>query len=137
MEFRTIEHGCTKCVSMCETRPCWPTPEQAEKMLDAGLAGKMMDDYWVGTESDIHIIAPAIVGHGGSSAPFWPQGRCELLTSDGLCSIHNSGYKPLEGAVADCKDSGASTGVREHIVSLWNSAEGRRIVGKWEHLTDN
>ena len=130
--FNRVEHSCETCVGMCENRPCWPTPDEAEKMLNAGLARKMMLDYWVNRPEDIYILAPAIVGYGADNAPFWPSGRCILLSSDGLCKIHDSGFKPLEGAVADCQNDKASEGVREFIVSQWDTPKGKKLVQRWE-----
>lgn len=135
-EYPENECSCSDCVSMCEYRPCWGTPEDIEKIIDAGLADKLMEDYWVGdgkNGQDISIPAPAIRGREGKRASFVPVGTCTFL-KDGLCQLHN-GLKPLEGRVASCKSSPEMTRIydqiRKDIVQSWNTPEGERVYQKW------
>lgn len=127
--FRTRACACTTCVQMCEHRPCWPTPAEAQRIIKAGLGGRLMLDYWVGTPTT-DILAPAIVGREGKPAPFWPRGRCTFLTVDGKCELHALKLKPLEGRVAhhSMKDATAER-VRRHIVRLWRGSQ--HVANEW------
>ena len=33
---------------MCKYRPCWGTPEELEKIIEAGFSNRLMMDYWAG-----------------------------------------------------------------------------------------
>jgi hypothetical protein len=55
--------GCSKGVAMCYKRPCWGTPEEFSKLLDAGYAGLIQRDVYHGIgegKHDIHVLTMAI-----------------------------------------------------------------------------
>lgn len=121
---------CHQCVNACETRPCWPNPAEAAKLLDMGLGPKLWLDYWSG-EHDIEIVAPSAEGYGGGRAAFWPTGRCMLLTPEGRCSVHDT-CKPEEGARSSCEPSGEG-GIELHreVALKWDTDEGRAVVERF------
>jgi hypothetical protein len=123
--------ACDACVDMCRKRPCWGTPEDIEKLIDAGYALKFMLDFWCGYSSDIEIVCPATAGHQGLRADSFGdiQGRCVLLTPEKKCEIHH--LKPIEGLKAGCKSSDGSSRCHRAIASLWDTAHGRAVVEKW------
>lgn len=136
MEYKETTCSCRDCVKMCEDRPCWPIPEEAEKLINAGYADKLMLDYWVGggpNDEDIHILGPATVGREGRHAPFIPYGRCTLLTDKGLCPLHDKGLKPFEGRMATCKEQDGIE-LHEYTAMTWNSNKGREVVARWQEL---
>lgn len=121
---------CDRCKAMCK-RPCWPTPEEAEAMINAGLAPKMMLDYWM-DQSNIYLVCPAENGYEGRKASWWPgMDGCVFQTPDGLCSIHNSGYKPYEGRMVRHDIKGNK--LHKKVAIMWNSDNGRRVVEKWKN----
>lgn len=127
--------ACSKCVKMCEERPCWPTPDEAKAIIDAGLGNRLMSDWWAdSTTGDIHIISPAISGYEGKGAPFWPTGRCTFLTQDNKCELHDIGLKPIEGRVADCKIE-FTENVHELVAKTWDNNEAQQVVQNWEDST--
>lgn len=70
--------SCDKCKDMCK-RSCWPSPEEAEKMLNAGLGPKLMLDQWAAAE-DINLLCGASASqYEGLSAPWWPDGRSTIV----------------------------------------------------------
>ncbi len=114
---------------MC-LRPCWPTPEEAKAMIAAGLADKMMLDYWCGSP-DIYIVCPAEVGYAGKRAAVWPGGDgCVLQTDEGLCLVHGSGFKPFEARVSH--HGRQNNLVHEYVARLWNTPDGRAVVSIWK-----
>lgn len=128
--------SCENCVGACEYRPCWGTPEDIEKIIDAGYGSRLMNDYWASRGDDINIPAPAIRNYEGRGAPLMPIGRCTFLTKEGLCELHDAGLKPLEGRVTIC--TGDDAVIKEHqdarvfIVDQWRTPEGKAVYQKWK-----
>jgi hypothetical protein len=119
--------ACDKCKSCCQ-RPCWGTPSEIQKLIDAGF-NRLMYDYWVRSNEeggDIDIICPALKGYENRAAPFWPEGQCTFQDENGLCELHDLGLKPLEGRVVHCKASFPS--LHEDVAMTWDTEEGKAIV---------
>lgn len=123
--------NCQDCQNMCATRPCWGTPADVKAIIEAGFGASLMKDYWVGNfrndpddYGDVIIISPAIVGHEGEPAPYWPSGACTFF-KDGLCQIHD--IKPAEGKAALCKGR-TPENIHEDIARSWDTPEGRAVV---------
>lgn len=114
---------------MCQ-RPCWPTPEEAQKLIDAGYGDRLMNDYWCRKGGDIQILSPACKGSENGFAPFWPTGGCTFQDKDGLCELHNLDLKPLEGRKALCKGRTPKY-LHEKIAKMWDNPEAQELVGKW------
>ena len=132
-KYKETECSCQKCKDMCRKRVCWPTPEEADKLIDAGFSNRLMEDYWA-DEEDIMIICPAIKGYEGEFAPWWPTGGCCLQDKDGLCILHDLGLKPLEGRIADCKETEAGgRNIHEEIAMMWEGDCGKAVVEKWQY----
>lgn len=122
---------CKECVNMCKERPCWGTPEEIEKIMESGFSHRLMYDYWAGgfsedSETDIPIIAPAIVKYEGKNAPFWPRGRCTFLNSKNRCEIY--AIRPIEARVAHHDQK---VGVHKEVAETWDTLEGKRVYEKW------
>lgn len=130
-QFKETQCACSKCVTMCERNPCWPTPDEARTLIAAGYGDRLMTDWWDDFPNDTHLLCPAAEGHENRMAPAgpmffqidWHKGRCTFLTKEGKCELHTSGLKPLEGRVADCKESSANQDLREHIIELWKKEQ--------------
>lgn len=102
-KFYQSECQCDRCKRACnKTRPCWGTPKDILKIINAGYGKKLMLDWWgnmVGDEIDFYMIVPAIKGYESYRAPIYPIGECTFY-KDGLCELHNLKLKPLEGRLA-------------------------------------
>lgn len=109
--------ACDTCVTMCRTNPCVPNPEEAVKIMEKygrealslrvehGGYDDCTDEY---LETDVLVMARRD-GRAGKHE----DGRyrsafsdlmmdetkrgCVMLTKDGKCELHDSGFKP-EGA---------------------------------------
>lgn len=128
-DYQETTCSCDECREMCK-RPCWSSPDEARKMIDAGLSSKMMLDYWAGSP-DIELVCPACPDHEGKDAPWWCGGKgCVLQTKDGLCSIHDSGFKPFEARMADCKQW--QDDLHRDTAMMWDCDEGRVVVELWK-----
>ena len=130
--------SCEVCVAMCEHRPCWGTPDEIEKIIDAGFANKLMLDYWVYQSKkeigDINILCGAIVGYEKGNAPFIPIGRCSFLMKNNRCKLHKLGLKPSEGRVADCKDKKGGNSLHRKVAMTWRTKKATKLVERWLKL---
>jgi hypothetical protein len=127
--FKTTECACEICIQMCKDRPCWGTPEDVQKIIDAGYQDRLMKDWWV-AEPNILILSPAIVGYEGKCAPSWPEGKCTFLSESNMCEIHE--LKPLEGRVAI--HSGSEDNMHKVTAMTWDNEESQNFVNsviKW------
>jgi hypothetical protein len=120
---------------MCKNRPCWPTPDEARKLIEAGYAKKLMLDWYVASP-DIYVLTPAVVGHEGDLAPStcmgWPQ--CCLLKNN-RCEIHGE-LKPLMAKHAHHDTEKYGSASLEEIAKLWDNEEGRALIKRWKKLVD-
>ena len=137
--------SCKTCKGMCK-RACWPTPQEAARLLDAGYANKLMLDAWIGgfdnDHKDCYLVCPATPGFGGRWAPGlgddfdWfgagLRGGCVMHGSDGLCELHDKGLKPFEGRVAH--HSKDVPRLHEAVARTWYSNEGRAVVQRFCEL---
>jgi hypothetical protein len=125
--------ACAECVAMCQHRPCWPTPEDAQRLIEAGYADRLMVDWWFDRDINktIYLLTPAIAGRESGEAPAHPEGACTFLNADGLCQIHVSGLKPTEGQIALC-GSRTPEGLHEQIARTWNDTAAQALIDRWE-----
>lgn len=128
-KYKENECKCNICVNMCKTRPCWGTPEEIKKIIEAGFANKLMLDYWV-SEPDIYIVSPAIKGYEKGNAPYTPRGVCIFLKND-LCKLHDLKLKPFEARVAGCKMED-DFNVHMDVAMEWDTDKGREVVKIWK-----
>jgi hypothetical protein len=91
---------------MCATRPCLPTPAEAQR-----LPRTMQVDFGCVT-----VTSPAMVGREGQTVSGYDTGRCVHFI-DGLCELHAQGLKPMEGRLAHHLIPWQLP--REHVLSLW------------------
>ena len=125
--------ACAECVAMCQHRPCWPTPADAQQLIDAGYADRLMVDWWLDREQNktIYLLTPAIVGRESSESPAHPEGQCTFLDETGLCRLHGLGLKPTEGQIALCSNR-TPAGLHEQIARTWNDPQAQALIDRWE-----
>ena len=120
---------------MCESRPCWGTPEEARKIIEAGFADKMMHDYWVGDNidgGDIPVICGATPGKEGQMAGLFPDGKCSLLDKNNRCILHDLNLKPIEGRKASCQRN-LPKQFHEEVAMLWRGEIGYEVLELWKN----
>jgi hypothetical protein len=137
-EFPDVECQCTKCQSMC-WRPCFGTPDDIQKLIEAGYEDRLCLDNHCGFEknAEIDLLSPALKGHESSFAPLMsgsPEG-CTFL-KDGKCELHDKGLKPSQGRKAihnhrDTKEeeekyTGGKLGAS--ISELWKDEKAQKMV---------
>lgn len=108
---------------MCKT-PCLGTPADIEKLIEEGFADRLATTIWAvgilyGTHKEpVRMIQPIQEDNG----------YCTFY-KDGLCSLHDLGLKPTEGALAHCSQKGSITRIEDlHETPLY------KVVKEWENL---
>lgn len=145
--------GCTKGMRMCR-RPCWPTPEDAEKIIKKGHAAKLMLDWFWGPRGNwiraIRVLAPANPGQEGrdasvpyiGSVPLWNDygtllNGCVFQGRDGLCQLHAERVKPSGGKLVCCKDDQKTVDlVGNTIGRTWATKEAKALVEQWKKMVN-
>jgi hypothetical protein len=129
--------SCGTCQGMCsKSRPCWGTPADMQKLIEAGYGDSLMGDWFSDLEGDIHLLSPALVGREGKMAPIIPIGKCTFFNS-GKCDLHDFGLKPSEGKKIHCKmDPGTAWSIHMEVVEAWRTEEGRKLVKAWRPYDD-
>lgn len=126
---------CASCREACR-RPCWPTTAEAAALIDAGLGGRLMLDFWAADDehpAGIKLLCPACPGHEGDTAPFAPFGGCTFqAVGTGLCELHDRGLKPAEGRKTGCGKVKKSTSLHRIIAETWATPEGAAVVERWD-----
>lgn len=135
---------CRACVSRCSAYPGWMMPDEAARAIEAGRAMDLMLDWFcpdenIGNKEDIFVLVPASVGRRGQRAPllgfealFGKMNEPCTLLKDGLCTIHDSGFKPRQ-----CRTVFACRGLGDDkyaIVPAWRAPEALALVERWKSL---
>lgn len=130
---------CSTCVKMCQYRPCWPTPAEAQALIDAGYGDRLMPDYWVGDGcdgGDIHLLCPATEDYLEThQVPWDPDPSPCVLLQDSRCTLHDLGLKPYEGRAASC-DPKNEIDPHWSAASTWNNPEAQALVERWREQYD-
>ncbi len=131
---------CDQCKNLCR-HPCWPTPEEAQQLIDAGYGSELMLEWRerAGAQGGYtRILCPAVPGHEGFYAPepddwalYGDSRRCIMQTADGLCRLHAPQLKPLEGRLASGCRPYRGAPVRRSIAALWATPQGQAVVTQW------
>lgn len=152
--------GCHKGIRMCYNVPCKGTPEEFMKIMDAGFAMNLQLDT---TFDDVELLCGSIYKlddekyvnnlseystkdqtqypyktehYGGKKAPWWPRGKCSLLTADNQCSLHSLGLKPEQGRDSCCKDDLCKGQDNRYYMKLWDTEEGKQAINRWKELVN-
>ena len=86
---------CQDCKKQCTT-PCLGTPEDIEKLIDAGFDDKIfLTDWYAGiilgvTDQPIEMYQAELIEE---------TGFCTFY-ENGLCKLHDKGLKPTEGKLS-------------------------------------
>ena len=125
--------SCGICTNFC-MRPGWWTVEEAEAVIEAGYAGRMMLE--ISPDGKFGVLSPAFKGSEANYAlrMFASKGCTFLL--DGLCELHGTSFQPLECRYCHHERIGMGKKCHLEIESDWNSPKGKELVEKWVALTD-
>ena len=83
--------SCEKCKSQCHT-PCLGTPEDIERLIDAGYKNRLAPTEWL--VGMLFIDRPVLMLQAKIE-----NGWCTFY-HDGKCELHEQGLKPTEGKLS-------------------------------------
>jgi hypothetical protein len=120
---------------MCH-RPCFGTPEDIEKIIEAGFGDRLcLEDNCGLTEgSHLAILTPALKGGESKRSPAtpWSEAGCTFW-KHGKCELHNKGLKPTSGKLAHhaMKKGDDPWSCSDYVAETWNSDKGRALAKSW------
>lgn len=115
MQREITECSCRICKFMCKQSPCFPTPSDTLKLIEAGHKDKLVVTGYLGMGFVMWVVAPIQTTHG-----------CIFHNREGLCELHAPGLKPTEGKLAI--HDRADEGLRESICETWSTNEGIAVI---------
>lgn len=117
--------SCSVCKRMCKVSPCFPTPEEAKRIVDAGYGEQLKFSVWKEDKLFGNGKTWVVVAGG-----FDEVNGCAFLTPEGLCELHDQGLKPLEGRLAH--HSRMDMGMRAAVCRTWYSGAGLKMIQFFE-----
>lgn len=114
--FTETECHCQICMMMC-INPCWGTPEEMQKIIDAGYSNRLRMHIEAHNDTLVYLIVPKDKG-----------GWCTFFSDRGNCVLHKKGLKPLEGRVASCKANHQGEKIRDYVAETWNNEAAKDKV---------
>lgn len=125
---------CEKCSFMCHA-PCCGTPEDMQKLIDAGYAKRLMLDDLPGGPD---CIKPALKGYEGIQSP-WDVASREGCTfwKDGKCELHSLGLKPIQGKLSHhALNREENDQIGRIIDESWEDHKGDEVIKQWKEIND-
>lgn len=123
--------SCDICRSYCQ-RPGWWTVKEAEEVLYAGLASRMMVE--ISPEHDFGVLSPAFKGNESNFAlQIFSKNGCTFLNK-GLCELFGTGLQPLECRFCHHTRKGFGQACHLDIEKDWRTKHGQALIVKWGSL---
>ena len=91
---KPVSCKCRECQQQCRTCPCLGTPDDIERLIDAGYSDKLALTYWCVGQMFGAIPHPIRMVQAIQT-----DGGC-IFFRDGLCELHECGFKPTEGRLS-------------------------------------
>lgn len=93
---KLTECKCESCKSQCRHVACLGTPEDIEKLIDAGYGDRIRSTVWgAGLIMGVYMgIIEMYQAHFDQN-----KGSCTFF-ENGLCQLHDKGLKPTEGRLS-------------------------------------
>ncbi len=121
--------SCLKCQAMC-LQPCWPTSDEAKKIIEAGLGRRLMLMRWWESPGTF-LLCPA---HPGSEGKKLIGGLGCTFFDKGMCELHEDGLKPFEAQYAHHNriDREQNQALHRSIAESWKSKAGQILIEQWK-----
>jgi hypothetical protein len=124
--------SCEVCRGYCK-RPGWWTVEEAEKVIEAGYANRMMLE--ISPERNFGVLSPAFKGNEGNlSMQIFAKEGCTFYNNE-LCELFGTGLQPLECRY--CHHERKNKGLLCHaaIEKDWDREHVKRLIVRWGNIT--
>jgi len=140
-----VECRCSTCQDMCRHHPCTSTPDDVERLIEAGFVHQLSEDRFevevpaleghpeLGNRwKVIRAILPAVKGYEYESGPNPHHGEC-VFFEHGLCVLHESSLKPTGGKKASCQRTmvGSGYSIHRELIESWDTEQGRALVRRF------
>lgn len=122
-----VQCSCSICKRQCHV-PCLGTPDDIERIIDAGYADRLALTHWAAGMilGVINIPIPMI-------QPVSGNGFCAFF-ENGFCILHDKGLKPTEGRLSDHtikKDNlNPSMNVAWNVAKEWMMPENKEVLSR-------
>jgi hypothetical protein len=103
--------SCTTCATMCTRCPCLGTPSDILALIDAGYIDNVGVVTWA---AGVFVGIPPIPVVG---LDMKKDGSC-CMYDNGLCKLHDTGLKPTEGKLVNCKTKGVGKHPSKHLTVI-------------------
>jgi len=122
---------CDICKSYC-SRPGWWTVEEADKVIRAGFANRLMLE--ISPDRDFGVLSPAFKGNESRYAlQIFSKFGCTFL-NNGLCELFGTGLQPLECRFCHHDRKGLGITCHLDIEKDWNTKHGKSLIVKWGNM---
>lgn len=115
--MKPVSCKCQLCKSQCAS-PCWGTPEDMKKIIDAGFVKRCMVQVF----GEIIFVTPLADKE---------KKACTFFTN-GLCELHDSGLKPTVGKLSHHSTSLESFNPKKSIAKFvldeWKVFDHKKIL---------
>lgn len=112
---KPVSCKCKLCKQQCRMCPCLGTPEDIERIIDAGFADRLAWTDW---------CTGMMMGATPYPIPMVQAQQTDagcIFLRDGLCELHDKGLKPTEGKLSHHTTKLETFTVRKSIA--WNVAK--------------
>ena len=119
---------------MCHAT-CCGTPEDMQRLINAGYGRRLMYDDLPGGED---MIKPALKGFEGNKSG-WDVASKEGCTfwKDGKCELHDLGLKPSQGKLSHHSlTQEENNAIGNFVNESWDTEEGQKVIDEWKSIND-
>jgi hypothetical protein len=122
------ECSCTTCQFQCKRTPCLGTPQDIERLLDAGYGDRLSATIWAAgmMMGIVNFPLPMIQAKR-------EEGGCTFF-KDGLCELHDKGLKPTEGRLSHHsiteENFSRTKNLTWNIAKEWLKIENEAVIGR-------
>jgi hypothetical protein len=97
--LQPVACACHKCSALCKRAPCLATPAEILHLINCGHSYRIQPvRFCRGTKYDLDLTPIAMYGLRMDTG----KPGCTFL-NNGLCDLHYTGLKPIEGRLAHCQ----------------------------------
>ncbi len=126
---------CKLCQEQCH-QPCLGTPQDIERLIDAGFADRLAATQWVAGMIMGCCPGPVTMVQARQEENGW----CTFF-KDGLCELHDKGLKPTEGRLSHhsirADNWSPKKSISWHVAKEWIMPENKGAITRvWAKMID-
>lgn len=132
---KPVSCKCQTCKSQCMRSPCLGTPQDIEKIIDAGYKHRIFGTIWATrvawgfNEPPIHMYQALQLDSG-----------CTFF-QNGLCELHSKGLKPTEGRLSHHSVTQENyeprKGLSYNVAKTWLDPRNKEVIARITNKMEN